>query len=213
MTLRNDMKPPALSARKNLAVNRDGEETVYWPLYDEGTYPSTGISELNFFQNPIGQLGKTMEKTNMTGAGQLPANQSFIVTGVCVDISPSFFPSDIGGSPLAAYVNTLNLIANSGSARLFIGSKDYIQMAPIGSMPSKYRLSGFAAIADTSTAGNVNSQIVYAATAGEEHKITPLDIPSNQNFKFSMHWKNLVPTTFNASIRVYLNGWLTRNSQ
>jgi len=213
-TLLNARKPPALSARQNLAVNRKGRETIYWPLYDTAIYPAAGITELNFFQNPIGQQTKTLDDTNMSSSGQLPANQSFIVTGVSCMLIPNSLPSTANVQQASSYVNDLWDLSRNGFARLFIGSKDYIQMAPIGSIPSQYRIAGFSALADARAAGaNQQSMVGYAAPAGEEHKITPLDIPSNQNFNFSMHWPTLVTLVDDMRVIVYLNGWLTRNSQ
>jgi len=209
-----DRKPPALSARKNIAVNRVGKESIWWPLYDIQAYAALGQTELNFYQLPVGQNNKTLADTNMTSAGQLPANQSFIVTGVQTVFFPGSNPGTFGAQAVNAFVNDMWQVFQSGFGKLFIGSKDYIQLAPIGAFPTQFRLGGFAAAADISTTGaDMQTQIGYSSFAGAEFKIAELAIPSNQNFNFSMHWPALVPITNAGRIGVYLNGWLTRNSQ
>lgn len=209
-------KPPALKDRARIGVNRPGKESIWWPLYDIQEYAAAGQSELSFFQNPIGQNGKTLEDTNMTSAGQLPAKQSFIITGVEIVFFPGVDPGQFGVGEANTFINDMWDVFKSGFAKLFIGSKDYIQRGPIGSFPSQFRLGGFAGAADASTAAVAfNTQIAYATFSGPEYKIAELDIPSNQNFNFSMHWPTLVPTpsTTAGRIGVYMNGWLTRNSQ
>lgn len=212
----NSRKPPALKDRANLQVNRPGKESVWWPLYDFATYAAAGQTELSFFQNPIGQSSKTLADTNMTSAGQLPANQSFIITGIQTVFFPGVDPGTLSVAAANLFVNDMWEIFKSGYGKLFIGSKDYVQMAPIGAFPSQFRMGGFAAASDSTTAGATQaSQIGYASFAGPEFKIAELAIPSNQNFNFSLHWPAVVatPSTVAGRIGVYLNGWLTRNSQ
>jgi hypothetical protein len=213
-------QPPSLKARQKFNVNRKGEkETVWYPLYDYAAYPTAGISSLTFFQTPVGQAGKTFEDTNMVSAGSLPTPQSFLITGIQVlffpGVSPGAFGAPAGDTPFN-FINDQYDLFKSGFGKLFIGSKDYSVCAPIGMYPSQFRMGGFGAAADASTAGpNLNTQMGYASFAGPEFRIGDLNIPANQNFNMSLNWPTIVatPSGQDGRIGVALNGWLTRLSQ
>lgn len=215
-----NMKPPALNERSSIAANRSGKSTIWWPLYDFVPYPAAGQTQLTLFQQPIGGVSggttKTQRDTNMTAAGQLPAKQSFIITGVEVLFIPGEDPTFFGTGAVNDFTRDVWTVFRDGYARLFIGSTDYMQVAPIGRMPPQFRLGGYAAASDASTAAvDQNLQIAYASVTGPEYQISRQDIPSNQNFSFSLHWDAALalPSGNDGRIGVFLNGWLTRNSQ
>src|SRR5690606_31817872 len=123
------------------AVNREGWEVIKQTLYDFQPYDSLGHNQLTFFALPLGRCGKTLSDTNMTLAGQLPTNQEFLVTSCEVHFYPSTptpsgptaLPADGAESPasLADIVNDTYIFYRSGNLQMIVGSKPYLQEAPL----------------------------------------------------------------------------------
>lgn len=216
--IRGGRIPPDFEKIKHFQVNRPGqEEAVWYPLYDYLTYAAAGQTQLNFFQNPVGQSSKTQADTNMTNAGMLPAPQRFF----CIGVEVYFWPGSAVNATGAITTNGLNwqdvyAVHKSGYLNFRIGSKDYVTDGPIGVFPSSTRLAGAAAMADATTAAAaLHSQIDYAVMAGSPYEISPFWIPSNQNFSVTLNWPTAValPSTVAGRIGVRLLGFLYRLSQ
>lgn len=210
------------AAQRAYAVNRTGEHEVIWsPLYDTQAYAAAGQTILSFFQVQQGQSSKTLADTNMEAAGSLPAPKHFLCTGIEVTFHPGNTPGSVGDRAVAATApgrNWGDLFAfyKSGLLRFFIGSKDYLVDAPVGVFPPGYRLSGGAAITDQTTAAAASlSQIDYAAVTGKPYDITPVFIPSQQNFRVTLEWPTAValPSGVAGRVGVRLMGYLYRLSQ
>ena len=208
---------PPLSDLGKYAVNRPGQDEGIWqPLYDYQTYAAAGQTSLNFFQIPQGQSSKTLADTNMEAAGALPVPKRFLIQGIEIVFFSGVTPGTFGAQAAAAYINDQNAIYKSGHVQLFIGSKPYLDEAPIGVFPPSWGLGGFAALADTTTAGaNQQSMIQYARGVGRVYEIPPMLLPSQQNFKVSINWPTAVatPSTVAGRIGVRLLGVMYRNSQ
>lgn len=206
-----------LSEVNRYAVNRKNQpEAIFQPLYDYQTYAAAGQTSLSFFQIPIGQSSKTIADTNMESAGQLPSPKTFMVQAIEVAFFSGVTPSTHGAQAAAEYVNDVNAIHKSGHLQLFIGSKPYLDEAPIGVFPQSWGMGGFAAVADTTTAAADSQTLIqYARTVGRLYEIPPLYIPSNQNFKVTLDWPTAVatPSTVAGRIGVRLLGTLYRESQ
>lgn len=200
------------------AVNRkDQIEVVRQSLYSFETYAMAGQSTLTFFANPVGAGGRTLADTNMTLAGQIPAGQRFALQTMEVYFIPGVFPS---AAPAAAGIdNHVNDIweVYTGDAwlELKIGSKPYLQEAPLLRLPPSTRLIGFAGLADATTAApGLFSRTSHIAASGAVYRIEPvLLLEPNQNFAVTINWPALVPISVAGTLGVVMGGVNARNSQ
>lgn len=219
---------PTQQELANYAVNRDGWEAIRWRFYDTAVYAAAGQGTLTFFSTPVGQgtspfTGvKTLSDTNMTLAGQLPTNQNFLVQSVEVGFYPSTptvaaaMPAAFGAQAVAVQVNDAYIFRRSGNLIFTIGSKPYLQEAPMMSFPLKSDFAVMAATADVTTAGaNLQTRIAYATAQGRPYMLNPpLVLDSNQNFAVSLNWPEGVQAISNpAKVQVILDGILYRRSQ
>ena len=209
---------PTTADLQKYAVNRAGEsEVIGSALYDFTTYAAVGQTELNFFQTPQGQGGKTLAETNMEAAGTLPAPKNFIVRALEVCFWPGVLPGTFGAANAADLVNDVWTVAKSGYLEFYVGSKNYIQEGPIGVFPALNGLVVQGALADqTTAAANQHSMIQYANMAGRAYTlVSPISLVSNQNFRVSLKWPTAValPSGIAGRIGVRLRGDLFRLSQ
>lgn len=217
------MGVPSRAELSKYSVNRPGWEVIKQSLYDYQAYAAAGQTQLTFFALPVGQGGKTLSDTNMSLAGQLPANQEFLVQSIEVMFWPSVpvvaaaNPSSFGAQAVAAGINDVAIVARTGNLTFTIGSKPYLQEAPLGRFPPKTHLQINAALSDASTvAGNLQSRIAYAYSVGRPYLITPVDLNlvSTQNFQVTLNWPEGVQAITNPGrIGIILDGLLYRRSQ
>lgn len=208
---------PTLEELRQFNVNRpDQIEAIRQSLYDSVTYVAAGQTTLQFFQTPKGQAGKTLQETNMTGAGALPAPQSFLVQSVELYMLPTeALILTVGADTLATFVNNVYEVARSGWLELFVGSKPYLDEAPLMKFPPRCGLSVAAALSDTTTAGAARRSIFnYASVGGPVYELAPpiLLVPT-QNFIITLNWPAAVAITADMLIYCNLGGILYRNSQ
>jgi hypothetical protein len=157
---------PNIAYLRRFAVNRPGEpEVIRQRFYDHLILPGAGITQLNFFQTPVGQgvtsaLGaaagtnKTLADTNMKLAGQLPALLNFVIQSVEITIEPGSVstantftpqkpalatnPANIAAAQAQVEVmNDPDTFYKSGWLELNIGNKNYLTEAPLGAFPPK----------------------------------------------------------------------------
>lgn len=214
---------PTRAQLNRYSVNRPGWEAIKQSLYDFQAYAAAGHTFLNFFAQPVGQANKTFSDTNLTLAGQLPKNQEFLVQSIEVFFSPTTpsvaaqLPAAFGAQAIAQIVNDTYIVGRSGNLNLTIGSKPYLQEAPLGRFPQKAHFNLDAALADVTTAGAaLQSRIAFAFWTGRPYLIEPasLLLPENQNFSVSLNWPEGVQAITNpARIGVILDGILYRRSQ
>lgn len=180
---------------KNLT--RPGQkEGIRQTLYDFQVYPAAGTLQLIFFQVPKGQAGKTAADTNMELAGQLPAGWKFIAESVEVHFFPGVSPAAVLANAAPQFANDVWAVGKSGSLALKIGSKDYLEEAPLLRFPPKTGLNVQAAIgvATTVAATTPVAEVDYARWAGRPYQLNPvLPIESNLSFSATMRWPALVP--------------------
>lgn len=234
---------PALSDVKQYEVNRRGEvEGVRQTLYDFQLYPAAGSLSLNFFQNQQGQgvttspgaavgSAKTIWDTNMEQGGTLPNPKGFLVESIEV----LFFPGNSAAAntflqqppydfiavptdllPLSAGgVSDVWNVLNAGHLQFFIGSKSYLDEAPLSRFPPKTFVGVDAALASNSA--TTSSLAIAAARAmGRPYFLDPpIFLMPTQNFKITVDYAALVPTisTLNGRMGIVLDGFLYRNSQ
>lgn len=214
---------PDLAELQAYAVNRKGQyEGIRQTLYDYQTYAAAGQTSLSFFQVPLGQAGKTVADTNIEVAGSLPQPKHFLVESIEV----RFWPGDLPVVQAAAlgasnYTNDVVTLSKSGSLNFFIGSKTYLEEAPIGRFPPKTKVDAeFAAALEfkQAVAADAEQQLTMdlAYMCGRPYFINPatLLIPT-QNFKVTLAWPTAValPSDTDARIGVVLDGVLYRQSQ
>jgi len=211
-------------------VNREGWEGIRQSLYDFQAYAAAGQTILTFFAQPLGQgtavLGggaKSLSDTNMTLAGQLPTNQEFLIQSIEVLFYPATptvaaaMPSAFGAQAAAVSVNDSYIVRRAGNLQLLIGSKPYLQEAPLVRFPPKAYFDLSAALSDVTTAGAaLQSRIAFANALGRPYMLHPasLLLTSNQNFSITLNWPEGVQAISNpGKIGVVLDGILYRRSQ
>lgn len=233
------MAIPTLNEVKHYAVNRSGVEGIRQSLYDFNLYPTAGTNQILGFAQPQGQgittavgvaagSAKNIADTNMELSGQLPAGKAFLVTSIEVLffpgsvstastytlVSPALFNA-AAAATVAAQIADVNIFYQSGSLRFFIGSKNYLEEAPLMRFPPKAQFKLDAAVASNSaTVGEV--AMTTMRVAGRPYMVEPpVLLENNQNFNVQLNWPALVamPSGFNARVGIILDGYLYRNSQ
>jgi len=218
---------PTLAELKQYAVSQpDNVEVTKQSLYDFQTYAAAGQTVLTFFQNPIGQAGKTKADTNLEQGGQLPAGKNFLVTSIeCLffpGVDPMTEVTGVAGAIVPTeFTNDVYTVQKSGYLDFFILSKSYLTEAPIGRFPPKTKLDVESAIAldvKQAVAADAESQLVmdYANFAGRPYFIEPnITLVSNQNFNVSLNWAAALalPSGVNGRIGIVLDGLMYRWSQ
>lgn len=224
------MGVPTLEDLRRFSVNTDGWEVIRTKLYDSAAYAAAGQAVLTFFQAPVGSgaavIGggvKTKSDTNMTLAGQLPTNQQFLVESIEIEFytaTPTIvagMPAVFGAQLAATSINDAYIFRRAGNLTFTIGSKDYLQEAPLMKFPPKVTLGIDAAAADVSTAGAAfQTRIGYAGPVGRPYMVKPvaLVLTSNQNFSLALNWPEGVQAITNpAKVVVSLDGFLYRKAQ
>lgn len=230
---------PNLADLAKYQVNRPGQsEVIRQTLYDTVVYATAGATSISLFSSPIGQglsaspgnanAVKNLSDTNMLLAGQLPAAQQFLIEAVEVDftpgssatantfalVNPIVFAAAAAAGTVWAASSDVNAISQTGALTLVIGSKNYVQDAPLKKFPPSTHLDVSAAVATTSA--TVGQTLVSMARAeGKPYNIAPLTLISSQNFSVTCTWPVVVatPSGFNGALRVNLVGYLYRNSQ
>ena len=214
---------PDLAELQSYAVNRKGMyEGIRQTLYDYQTYAAAGQTSLSFFQVPLGQGGKTIADSNIEVAGSLPQPKHFLVESIEVRFWPGVNPVTLVTTLAASnFANDVYTLSKSGSLNFFIGSKTYLEEAPIGRFPPKTKIESDFAVAlefKQAAAADEEQQVTLDQSymCGRPYFINPatLLIPT-QNFKVSLNWPAEValPSGQDARIGVVLDGVLYRQSQ
>lgn len=233
------MAIPTLADLQNYKVNRAGIEGIRQSLYDFLLYPTAGQNQFNFFATPQGQgltsavaavagTGKTIADTNLDTAGMLPAGKSFLITSVEVPffagsvstantytLASPVVGAAVAAAALEAQIADVNIFYQAGSLKLFIGSKTYLEEAPLMRFPPKCQLTFDGAIA-TNSATTFALGFVSAKVSGRPYMVEPqIYLENNQNFVVQLNFPAAVatPSGFNARVGVILDGYLYRNSQ
>jgi hypothetical protein len=206
-------------------VNREGWEGFTNCLYDAGAYPAAGLNVLSFFNTPLGSgaTAKTLSDTNMTLAGQMPANQEFLIQSVEIMFLPTTptiaaaMPASLDAAANAAQViiNDSYIFYRSGNLGLVIGAKNYLQEAPLMKFPPKAYFHLDAALAGSSTADTKFMKTGFATAMGRPYILkAPLRLVSNQNFNVTLAWPEGLQVIANpARIILSLDGVFYRRSQ
>lgn len=223
----NNSRLPTIQELKQFAVNQDNAyEVTRQTLYDTQTYLAAGQTILTFFQDPVGQAGKTKESTNMESAGQLPNPKHFLVESIEILFFPGVNPVTVSNTAAtdavaSEFTNDVYTFQQSGFLDFFIGSKSYLTEAPLGKFPAKTRLDTEMAAAlqiNQASAADEAGQITldYATMAGRPYFIDPqITLVPTQNFNITLNWSALqaLPSGQDATVVVSMDGLLYRLSQ
>lgn len=211
---------PTLEDIQKYQVNRPGMyEAVRQSLYDFQAYPNAGVTQLLFFQVPKGQSSKTQFDTNMTVAGSLAAPINFFVQSIEVVFFPGVLPgTGVATTATPAFTNDIFTVSKSGWLDFFIGSKSYLQEAPLGRFPPKNALQGWGAMAGgNSTATTLfRTSVDYSQFGGRPYFIDPgILLAPTQNFNVSLNFPTAValPSGVDGRIGIVLDGITYRLSQ
>lgn len=220
---------PSIANLGNYNVVWNQWEATTQSLYDSISYPAAGTAQLTFFALPQGQgtgfggSTKTQSDTNMQLAGQLPANQMFLIREIEVNVqvtTPTVtaqMPAVYGTAAAAQLVNDAYIIYRSGNLQFQIGSKLYLAEAPLEKFPPQTQFVVEGGTTDTTTAAAASqSRVWYPSMRGRPYVLTPnnLLLQPNQNFVVTLNWPEGVQAITNpARIFVNINGWLYRKAQ
>lgn len=207
---------PSLESLKNYSVNRSNEvEGIRSSLYDFQTYGTAGGTQFDFFQVPQGQSSKTLADTNMEQAGTLPNPKHFLAMNIQIYLFSTLDIATLGAPAAAEAINDINDIAKNGYVEFFIGSKNYVQEAPIGRFPPRTGLIVSSSQSDATTpAAALQSKIAYANMGGGVYELKPpILLMPTQNFKVSIKFPTAVAVSANVRIGVVMEGILYRLSQ
>ena len=208
--------PPSEAALRNYNVNRPGQVEVIWqPTYDFQTYPLAGTTKLTFFQTTVGASGTTEADTNIEAAGQFPSPKAFLCTGIQVFFEPGNAVSQsqaAAGTALENWNDVSDVMNGSAYLKFFIGSKDYLVDAPLSKFTQQFSLGGVAAITGAGSVATTDF-VDYAVHRGRYYSITPVKIPSNQNFNVSLNFPTAIATETAGRVGVILDGFQYRLSQ
>jgi len=185
-----------------------GLEVVPSHLYDVLTYTDNVTRDLNFFQ----QTNVAESISNMKAAGMLPNPQSFLIQNIRVFFRSTMQTIDAGAvGPLAGTLNDMILLANTGIAKLEIGTKKYGPW-PIWTLPASTFWKGSLATAGAEAANLVHG---YGQIDGPLYPLFPnLMVAPLQNFALQLSWPQAaVDLSADMVIQVLFDGQLARAVQ
>ncbi len=149
----------------------------------------------------------------MEAAGSLPAPKSFLVQTIELYAFPgSGVSADSTTIAAAKNLQDMYAFAKGGWLEFYIGSKAYLDEAPLLKFPPRSGLTGMAFAGDTTA--NTGTRIDYASMGGPVYEMNPpiLLVPT-QNFKVTLNWSAAITLNANLPILCNLGGILYRNSQ
>lgn len=231
--------PTAADFNSRRVTNPAQSEIVRQRFYDYQLYPTAGVTQLAFFQQPIGQgittalggtvgTGKTLWDTNLELGGTLPSGKAFMIESIEV----VFFPGSVAtantytlASPalfnataaaaVSAQLADVNSFYQSGMLELNILSKNYLRETPLIAFPPKTVFNLDAAYASNS-ATTAELGAVNMRAAGRPYYIDPtLALQPAVNFEVLLRFPAAVatPSGFNGRVGVVLDGYFMRASQ
>lgn len=193
-------------------------EAISQPLYSYQAYPPAGGSVFTFFQTPVtGAI--TAEDTNMQLAAQLPAPQKFLIQGIGIDFLSGLAP--VEGPRVDSAISMANdfyAVMRRGVFNLTVGSKAYLDMAPLLSLPSRAHFQMAAAV-DSATTPAAALQVLATApwSEGDVFRPIPVLLEAGQNFKCTLGFPAgavaLPSADAAARVGVILYGTLYRSPQ
>lgn len=234
-----DDVPTGFDFQSRRVTNSDQSEVVRQRLYDYQIYPAAGVAQLTFFSAPAGQgitsaqgavvgSAKTLWDTNLELPNTLPSGKSYLIQSIealflpgSVSTANTYTPANLSlfnaaaSAAVAAQINDVNTIYQSGMLELNILSKNYLRETPLLAFPPKAHLDLSAAVGNTSaTVGLVAA--VFAKAAGRPYYVSPeITLQPAVNFEVRIQYPAAVaaPSGFNGRLGILLDGYFMRASQ
>lgn len=183
-------------------------------LYDRQVYEAGAAWDHEFFQAPMGCMGKTEADTNMYLSGQLPKGNRFMATG----IEMIFLPAQ--GLSKAKRIADVNAAARSGLVRMCIGNRQYFMAAPLAAVPA--RAYWYQDRKDETekavTRMNLRAQLTeqfretdYGAFGGKPFDLVPVFIDAGQSFRVIVSKLAPLPSGEDGELWCRINGRLIRD--
>ena len=229
--------PTAADFNARRVTNPGQSEIVRQRLYDYQIYPAAGITQLTFFQNPIGQgvtsavgatvgTAKTAWDTSAELPGTLPSGKSYLIESIEVVFFPGstatgYIPAAEGyvgvSATLAqlADINDVNTFYQSGLLELNILSKNYVRETPVIAFPPKANIDLSASTSVVTGGNNVQGANLLKA-GGRPFFVEPsIALQPAVNFEVVIKYPAAVAlgSGFNGRVGVILDGYLMRASQ
>jgi len=194
---------------------RGYNEIVRWPLYSAKAYPTTGTTQLTFFDQSEGLATNGRADTNMQAANQLPGNQMHVALSLrFMDIAPfaDVYVAGVVGQVAAA--ESYRLLTNLCWAEVTISDKIYLIAAPLTLLPSGMGVGTFvqsAGIATAGSFGHVNNGI--PSNEAIYRLDPPLGILPTRTFSVTANWRAVQTVTTAHRAYMLLDGWRLRAVQ
>lgn len=216
---------PSHGGLSAFSVNRPGWECIRQSLYDSIPLPGgVPLYQLFFFQEGEGgQSGKTLSDTNLPASGMLQENQEFLIQSVefhifgYVPTVTTQLPAYYDGAANWADAVNLYAMAHGFLITLTVGSKPYLQDAPLVRFPPKSFFDVHAAASDATTrAGGQFTRISACHFTGRPYALEPAEIwlQSKQDFSVSLQiFSGTFALPQTARMVCVLDGLLFRRSQ
>lgn len=174
-------------------------ERIQQPLYDRNTVATSGTTNLNYFQVPLGggSTPKTQVSTNMDQGGSLPYPKNFEIHAIRL--------VNQHGAALA----DLNAIYNNSWFRLFIGTKDYLVV-------NTFMLTAGVGVGHgeaTAITGDTNAVSVVNGMTDQRGIYVlaePIDLIPQQNFRCEVNFPTAQTLTATVGVSIYLDGFFKR---
>ena len=209
-------------------------QVLRWSFYDYVRLNSAGVTQVSFFQNPLGStdpvstLAKTLEDTNMNSAGTFGQ-----VYFICVEIrthirfltkdrQPTGISddADLISTTLAGATDGLLTLMQHGVLLFNIGQKAYYDIErPFLAAPPGFGLTFYQNAAATGTVSTLASQSPYKR---DTYQLTPPQVVEpQQTFTMQVNFDAATPVFTNTvssatprmQIGVILDGYLARPAQ
>lgn len=176
-----------------------GEDMFDYTYYDTQTIAATTTS-FRMFQTPVGQGGKTLDKTNLKAAGTLPQGEQLIVG----KIKAMYYANAIAND--ATFQNILDMFFNT-TVEIIVQNKD----VGIFTLAEIFGISLLTVQLPTVAGNNVN------VPEPRFHGIFPLNTPimlaALNSFELRVTHQTAAAATLNGhGLRIGLNGVLKRLS-
>lgn len=165
-----------------------GREVLHGFLWDTLNYTSAATLTLTFFQNTV--AATSYDVTNIQTPGLLPFPQKFLVRALRFFVKQRPFSlNNAGAGAVAAAVQNVSLLVNTGLFVLNIGSKEYGRYplrsitagnGPMGSFDVSNVLINGAGV-DYGQNGQPDSNSIFTLSV-------PLLIETSQNFNVVLTW-------------------------
>jgi hypothetical protein len=231
--------PTAADFNARRVTNPGQSEIVRQRFYDYQLYPTAGVTQLSFFQQPIGQgittalggtvgTGKTMWDTNLELGGTLPSGKAFMIESIevlffpgSVNTANTYTPATpaqfaaVAAIGVQTQLNDVNTFYQSGMLELNILSKNYLRETPLIAFPPKTCFNLDGAISSNSATTAFNGAMNMRA-AGRPYYIDPtIALQPAVNFEVLLRFPAAVatPSGFNARVGLILDGYFMRASQ